>query len=385
MFRENFVEHKGTVYASLSSAMTDGYDVDFDDTDRAPERSHLSVGGLYKVTDDSGTCVNLQLIYEDDSIGQIVASSQFDPIEIIGVSGSKIYGYYPESGGTWSREQTWGDATDGTLTVEPVLSDESGLVSGLTSNGKLFNLWGSFSIDDPAKRNFNYAPQDHIHCSARPAGIGDWTGFWAGSRGVYCPQEGSKQLVKYTWHGDGPTTTPMDWAPAARIGRLSPASNIYGISPNGNLLVLWDDGTTVRSAPLDLGPELKDVVAIGGVDNGYARGFFARTISGQVFNVYWEWPDGWQSKALITPDFQGHCILWGATQDFFGNFGDQTYVLHGEFTVQRCTCGPSSNDWHYTISRLDYVGGPNRHDLVDIGSGNVPSRRLDVDGRRLCG
>ena len=121
MFRENFVEHKGKVYASIAY--------------HAPERDDLSVGGLYEVIDDdTGSCVTLNLIYEDDNLGQIVASSQFDPIEIIGVSGSTIYGYYPESGGTmWSRKQTvWGDAKDGSLSVAQRIGWDG--VSGLSSN-----------------------------------------------------------------------------------------------------------------------------------------------------------------------------------------------------------------------------------------------------------
>ena len=130
MFRENFVEHKCKVYASISSAwpLCDN-----------PERGHLLKGGLYEVTDEEDSCVAFRIIYEDDTLGQIVASSQFDPIEIIGVSGSVIHGYYKfGSGIIWSRKPSvWGDAIDGSLTVHPVLNGKSGLVSGLSSNGRV--------------------------------------------------------------------------------------------------------------------------------------------------------------------------------------------------------------------------------------------------------
>jgi len=77
-------------------------------------------------------------------------------------------------------------------------------------NTQLFNLWGSFD-------NFNYAKHDHIHCAARPAKIGDWTGFWAGSRGLYCPRVGNNQLKKHTWHSTGWITSDMGWEPAAKV------------------------------------------------------------------------------------------------------------------------------------------------------------------------
>lgn len=132
MFRENFVEHKCKVYASLSSSRS------LCDT---PERKDLPQGGLYEVTDAAGSCVTFRLLYEDDTLGQIVASSQFDPIEIIGVSGLTIYGYYPDRttpGGKWLRKPTvWGDATDGTLTVEPARNGDNMPVSGLSSNGRV--------------------------------------------------------------------------------------------------------------------------------------------------------------------------------------------------------------------------------------------------------
>ncbi len=47
----------------------------------------------------------------------------------------------------------------------------------------------------------------------------------------------------------------------------------------------------MHPVPLDLGLDLKDVVAIGDVENGFTRGLLVRTILGQVFDVYWKWLD----------------------------------------------------------------------------------------------
>ena len=71
-------------------------------------------------------------------------------------------------------------------------------------------MWGDFN-------NFNYAKHDDIICSARPAEIDDWTGFFAGSRGLYCPKQSNAQLTKYTWYSTGSITTDMGWAPVKRV------------------------------------------------------------------------------------------------------------------------------------------------------------------------
>ena len=157
-----------------------------------------------------------------------------------------------------------------------------------------------------------------------------------------------------------------------QIGRLSPTSNIYGISTDGYPLMLWDEkGVGVHSVPLNLGPELASIRSIGGVDNGYARGFFASNSDGDVFNIYWE--DGWQTKELITPSWwpAGSCsYVTGWTHELFGNFGDQTYILYAQYTTTpELYCSDDNEGWTFVVYRLDYVGGPNRHDLVEIGSG----------------
>lgn len=56
MFRNNHVEHNGRVFAAKSD-------------------------GLYEVLD----CDKHELLYSDPNIGQIVATSKFDPIQIISV------------------------------------------------------------------------------------------------------------------------------------------------------------------------------------------------------------------------------------------------------------------------------------------------------------
>lgn len=211
MFDKHFVEHCGTVYA----APPVGY--------RNFPYEHR---GLFVVTDYdydtkySRACVKFDLVYHDEDIGQIVASKQFDPIEIISVSRTSIYGYYIHNG-VYKRVQTkWGDAKDWTLTSD--LGD-GGLVSGVSAKGYLFTLWGKFDPDssDPDDQNFNYASytDDGIKCASAPAIIDDWTGFWSGSRGVYCPSVGGGKLWKSTWNPPptGRTSEKLTWEPAKKV------------------------------------------------------------------------------------------------------------------------------------------------------------------------
>jgi hypothetical protein len=357
MFSDQFVEHKGKVYA----APEEGYS------------EHVATRGLYEVIDQIETCVKFELLYADDDIGQIVASSQFDPIQIIGISGTTIYGYYPDSSnGVWLRKRTgWGDAQDGSLVVGPVLNGEVAYIAGLSANNRLFNLWGSYD-------NFNYARHDDIGCvgdwgsAGRPAIIDDWAGFWAGERGIYCRKAGSNQLMKWTWHESGSITTELIWEPAARIGRLAPSSNIYGVSTNGNLLVLWDQqDVAVHSVPLEL-PELTQVHSVGGVDNAYAMGIFASNHEDRVFNVYWE--DVWKTKEMpINFERSGNTLV------LFGNHDDKTYVLYGSDPMSCAAPG------YFFLKRFDFVGGADRHEVVGIQSGTLSPRRFrQLKHRKLC-
>lgn len=154
MFRENYVEHKCKVYASLSSAWSE-CDV--------PEQNDLKEG-LYEVIDDpDNACVTYHLLYEEDHLGQIVATSMFDPIEIVGVKNSPyfeygmVFGYYPNGGAMWSRKQTViGDATDGSLSVEPGLSTQAGRVTGISNDGKVRKVTCCISHQHCFYRSLNW-------------------------------------------------------------------------------------------------------------------------------------------------------------------------------------------------------------------------------------
>ena len=212
MFDKHFVEHCGTTYA----APPPGYN-------RYLER------GLYVVTEFEGNwslegrCLNFDLVFQDEDIGQIVASKQFDPIEIISVSGTTIYGYYIHEG-VYKRVPTkWGDAKDWTLTSH---LDDNGIVTGVSAKGYLFQLWGMFDPDssNPDDQNFNYAifADDGMKCASAPTMIDDWTGFWSGSRGIYCPTVEDGRLWKSTWNppppsGVGRTFEKLPGTPAKKV------------------------------------------------------------------------------------------------------------------------------------------------------------------------
>eukprot|EP00579_Thalassiosira_antarctica_P032235 CAMPEP_0202002852 /NCGR_PEP_ID=MMETSP0905-20130828/8599_1 /ASSEMBLY_ACC=CAM_ASM_000554 /TAXON_ID=420261 /ORGANISM="Thalassiosira antarctica, Strain CCMP982" /LENGTH=243 /DNA_ID=CAMNT_0048559885 /DNA_START=114 /DNA_END=841 /DNA_ORIENTATION=+ len=232
MFSDKFIEHNGKVF-TVKNAQGEGGFPNYTEGEN----------GLYEVSVSGWpyeACVQYHLIYEDDNIGQIVASSLFDPIEIIGVDSAtnRIYGYHQVSApsGGWERKRTaWGYALDGSLVAEPVETGEAAPIAGVARDGTMFSLWGDFN-------NFNYSDKSKLKCAGRPAIIGDWSGFFAGSRGNYCPGEGNNQLRKYTWHDSGGSTADeLNWVPASKIARLGPKSNIYGVSSNGNLIQLWDE------------------------------------------------------------------------------------------------------------------------------------------------
>jgi len=353
MFNENFVYHGND--HGIYAAPPQGY-----------YPSYFTRRGLYDVTDGPGSCVMFGLLYEDPDIGQIVASSQFDPIKIIGITGTIIYGYYVHNG-VWKREKTkWGDAQDGSLTV----ALDGGSTSGVAANGDMFHLYGKFDPDssNPSDRNFNWAPQRDIQCASKPAIIGDWSGRYAVYRGTYCPGADNNQLRKFTWHSSGSAQEELSWKAGEKIARLGPKSAIVGISTGGRLLKLWNNGGTIRSASVTL-PGLTNVRALGGgVDDKYARGVFALTVGDDlgdmpnVYNVYWD--GGWKIKEIylyVEVERRGGFLL-------FGNFRGKTYALYQEMTPM-CADGSGRQ-----IVRFDYVGGSERYRAVPISSHR----------RRLC-
>ena len=233
LFSPLFVEESGDVFTVV--------DDDFEGFLHNPENPPKH--GLYLVKSmpghfsgwNNGCLLHFSLLYEDDNIGRIVPSTgQFGNIRIIAVDKvtNKIYGYYFDhcvqsndyttfcGNGyqVWTRKATaWGDAIDGSLVTEPQNNGDSSSTSGISTSGKLFNLWGSFN-------NFNYARHD-VQCwpgdystVAPPAIIGDWSGDHAGKRGTYCRGADNNQLKKRTWHsGGGSTTEDLTWVPAARV------------------------------------------------------------------------------------------------------------------------------------------------------------------------
>jgi hypothetical protein len=217
--RLNMVEHCGCIFAAPGASLFNnpgGGMIHSKEYEYFEGRR-----GLYAVTDSSEACVKFGLLFPDEGLGHIVASTQFDPIKVIGVSsGSKIYGYYPHEG-VYKRVQTkWGDAKDGSLSAEPT---EGGLVSGLTSDGYMFALYGKFDPNspDPNDRNFNYArfKDDGVKCSSTPAMLDDWTGPFSQLRGTYCPN-GENPLWKNTWHSTengGSTFDQLTGPPANKV------------------------------------------------------------------------------------------------------------------------------------------------------------------------
>jgi len=335
MFSDKFVEHKGKVFTVKNAQGEGGFPNYTEGENGLYEVSGSGIVGPYNA------CVQYHLLYEDNNIGQIVASSRFDPIEIIGVdsASNRIYGYYQDSAspGGWERKRTaWGYALDGSLVAEPVEDGEAAPIAGVALDDTMFSLWGDFN-------NFNFSNKSKLKCAGRPAIIGDWSGNRAGSRGNYCPGKGNNQLKKYTWHGSGGSTADeLSWEPASKIARLGPKSNIYGVSSNGNLLVLWNDSGNVRSAPLYDQAPLENVRAVGGLDDGYARGIFASNDQDRVYNVYWR--SGWKSKEIPIDYYGEHAI-----SIFFGNHGGKTYLLYVW-------------DQFAYLYRLNFVGGTDRYE-----------------------
>eukprot|EP00956_Cyclotella_meneghiniana_P034064 scaffold101316_cov56-Cyclotella_meneghiniana.AAC.4 len=269
-------------------------------------------------------------------------------MQIIGVDQvtNKIYGFTPKNDyAYWERKQTvWGDAKSGSL------SSTDGEVIGLSSNDRLFNLWG----------DFNYAKHNEVKCSGAPSSIDEWSGFLADYRGMYCPGAGNNQLWKATWHSSGWSKGELAWAPASRITRFK--SGIWGITTDGKLLILWNDAGTIRSAPMDL-PSIHGVRAVGGLEDKYVwnSGVFLTNEDDAVYNMWW---DGkWKEKEIFIDNrFTGD----GKISVFFGSHNGEVYMLYGWYDYD----SPYDADYsHCALTevytyRMVYVGGTERYQAV---------------------
>lgn len=223
----------------------------------------------------------------------------------------------------------------------------------LLISGRMFTLWGNF--DD-----FNYAKMDHITCAAPPASIGDWTGFWSGSRGTYCPRASDNQLTKNTWHGSGRVTSEVVWKAGSKITRLGPNTNIYGVSTDGRLLALWDErGVAVHSFTMDHLPSITGVRAVGGLDD-----VFVSNEHDRIYNVYWQ--GDWKEAEINIEDYH---IGTGVDETlFFGSHKGKNYLLYGEVT-------PGGDcEWaSFNLYRLNFVDGVERYwaEHINYGEGGL--------------
>ena len=386
MFNEKYIEHNGQVF-TVKSDNDGGFPHQIPDDGfrrqlgggpkgfyRYLPYKYEIPNGLYEVIDTADYIVTFRLLFEDDNIGQIVATSKFDPIKVIGIDTetNKIYGYYPNpntgTGLPWGRKDTgWGTASNGSMTSQVVENGKPAEVSGVSKTGELFHLWGRSASD------FNYA-RDGVQCAlnywfswktySRPAMIVDWSGFHAESTGVYCPGKDNYQLRKWTWRSGGAVVSELNWEPAVAITRLSTKSNIYGISTNGNLLTLWNDGGTIRSVPIKLSALKNSIEAIGGIDDGYARGVFVVDSERKVFNVYW---DGiWKAIQIRIKYYSLDDMYYvDSARGFFGNHNGKVYLLYGK--KENDTVDPNDG---YVLYRLDFVGGTDRYKAVRLDCGS---------------
>lgn len=240
----------------------------------------------------------------------------------------------------------------------------------------MFTLYGDFD-------NFNFSSKNHIICAAPPASISDWTGFWSGRRGTYCPRASNNQLTKHTWHSSGKVTYEMGWKAGSKITRLGPDSNIFGVSTDGGLLTLWDEtGVAVHSAPINL-PSITGVRAVGGIGD-WSGNVFVSNEHDRIYNVYWE--GGWKEAEI---DIDYHTGTDDVTL-FFGSHEGTNYLFYG-FIESTGGCRWAT----FYLYRLNFVGGDTRYeadllrnDETVLFCGHNWRRRLGQDvhpvERKLC-
>lgn len=324
--------------------------------------------GLYQVIDDVESCVEFRLIYETSSIGQIVpvARKNLAPIEVIGVDKqtNKIYGYYPDEGspgGLWQRKSTlWGDAIDGTLAWGP-----EGEIGGVSTNGKLFNLWGEF------ESNFNYAKHDNINCSTLPFSAAniEWLSPYSNFRGLYCIDDDGI-FTKYTWNSDsngGPTSSTLDWTPAKRIMRLTESSNIYGISSSGGVVTLAGcdgcGGEDILSRLIHVQPH--SVREVAGIDSE-PHFFSLKRVSGacDVLSYVYRGSEcfaSWDVKEMSTRDLFN---IGGCSKGTLGSYDGHAYLLH-KTSITHKSNPPMIRNVD-VLYRLDVIGGVDMFHAIEI-------------------
>jgi len=297
------------------------------------------------------SCVVFKLLMAADNIGQIIAApARLDPIQVIGVDqvDNKIYGYYPTDSGDWTRKPTaWGDAKDGSM------RSYDWEVIGLSTNDRTFNLWGDFNV-------FNYHKFDDIECAAPPSAIDDWSIY----SGIYCPAADDNLLWKNTWHGAWEQENVI-WARASTITRFK--SGIWGISIDGELLVLWNDNGTIRSAPLTNLPNIHGVRAVGGLVDKYVwdSGVLLTNGNDEVYTVWWD--GGWKEKEITidaNPPTERNILV------LFGSHNGEMYMLYGWYDFDPLghrygfnpTCGwPYCSLHEVYLYHMKFVGGDDRY------------------------
>lgn len=342
MFSDKYVENNGRFYAVKNSQGNGAMTI-----------SEFMRNGLYEIIvpdtfvgmrscNTSGRCVEFNLLMEADNIGQIIAApARFDPIQVIGVDqvDNRIYGYYPTASGGWDRKRTgWGNAKDGSM------RSYDWEVIGLSTNDRMFNLWG----------DFNYAKHDDIECSGFPSAIDEWSDY----DGIYCPAADDNQLWKNTWRG-GWEKKKLNWAPASTITRFK--SGISGITTDGKLLILWNDRGTIRSAPLDL-PNIHGVRAVGGLEDKYVwdSGVLLTNGNDEVYTVWWD--GSWKEKEItIDKRFEGD----GQMSVLFGSHNGEIYMLYGWYDNDIpwvCRC----NLHEVYLYHMKFVGGSERYQAIRI-------------------
>ncbi len=213
----------------------------------------------------------------------------------------------------------------------------------------MFNLWGDFG-------NFNYAKHDDIECSGFPSAIDEWSDY----DGIYCPAADDNQLWKNTWHG-GWAKEKLNWAPASKITRFE--SGICGITTDGKLFILWNEGGTIRSVPLDL-PSIHGVRAVG-----WGSAVLLTNGNDELYTVLWD--GSWKEKEITIdkpkPTYAEMSVI-------FGNHNGELYMLYGWYdhfsTQDQQGCDYCLHEVY--LYHMKFVGGSQRYQAIRIqGDTNV--------------